>query len=183
MERNMLKFSQTPWRLGGGLVLCMTMVIMGLYFSGIVSAEGQTVVTYDDNNIPPLSYTGNWIFSNTWGWAGSKTWAVTDWFKVHADLFGYRYQYTGNSRSAVESLDKGDIILMDLIEDDGVPQDHASIIMGWGYTREPSEQEAPGEIGKWHMLRNAHCTDRNYVRWDYLLDLSVDKVWAYHVNF
>lgn len=75
----MLKFCQTQWRLGGGLVLLATMVIIGLYFSGVVSAEGLTVVTYDDNAVPPLSYTGTWTYSTN---SANAMWSTLHWSNV-----------------------------------------------------------------------------------------------------
>ena len=109
-------------------------------------------------------------------WYDSLTWTATPEFKQHADAFSSRFQFKGTSSSAVEGLGGGDFFLMD---DDVNPiqgPDHASIIVGWGYPQEGNQTD------QWRLLRNAHCTDRKRVRWNYGLTPG-DLLWAYKVIY
>jgi hypothetical protein len=122
----------------------------------------------------------NEYFWYTWydliqGWRGSRSWAATDWFKRHNDAFVTRYQFVGTTATAIESLSKGDFFLMDDDDNPVSGADHASVIVGRGV---PQEGDGTGE----HQLRNAHCTDRYRVRWNYKLG-SGDFVWAYKIIY
>ncbi len=114
------------------------------------------------------------------GWNSSYTWRITTAsnlpsLKTHADVFPARYQLTGSSKSHVDSLSAGDFILMDL-DTNVFSFDHASVIMGKGY---PEEGDRQGEI---LTLRNAHCSDRKRVRWDYNVPANT-QLQAYHVVY
>lgn len=109
-----------------------------------------------------------WYIYYISSWAGSKTWAATDWFKSHIDTFPYRYQYIGITPSAVNLLKDGDIILMDLATSPPTP-DHASVIIASSTNGNPP-------------LRDAHCCDRYHVAWDYKMPNGA-SYWAYQVIY
>lgn len=121
-----------------------------------------------------------WYTYYIFGWNSSYTWRITTAsdlpsIKAHADVSPVRYRSVGTTRSAVESLSPGDFVIMDL--DTLVYSfDHASVIMGKGYPLEGDQRDQ--EL----VLRNAHCTDRKRVRWDYLVPTNTG-VQAYRVTY
>lgn len=108
-----------------------------------------------------------------WQLAGSRSWAATDWFKLHADSFSTRYQYASSGPSVLQG---GDFFLMDLRSEISGP-DHARVVVGWGYPQEGDQTT------QYALLASQHCTDRKRVRWNYLIDDPSVTKWAYRVIY
>jgi hypothetical protein len=125
------------------------------YLSQVLEAGGISQIKSTSQDDEGVWYT----YLSSGNWYGSRSWAATDWFKKHADAYKLRFQY---SYSGPSTLNPGDFFLMDLQEQDNLP-DHARVIIGTGIV------EAGDGAGTQTLLASQHCTDRKRVKWDYLI--------------
>ncbi len=139
------------------------------FLSQVLEAGGIPQISGDDDEFHWYTY------QNIFGiWRGSRSWAATDWFNIHATQFqSTRYEYDPNGPA---NLSEGDFFLMDLPTNPFNGPDHARVIMGMGTVLEGDY------IGEWMLLASQHCIDRHRVVWYYNLPPTV-LLWAWHVVY
>lgn len=141
---------------------------------------------------------GNWNENSVFEWwyrdgilfqpDYSKTWSVTDWLNTYFAQYPNEFDVV----SSVSTLEGGDVILLDLRNNDtnapipdGKP-DHGRVIVGYGYTSTNQDDYTDGcgnnlsvPASEYVLLANQHCTDRWHVVWNYNIQ-DVPR-WYIHV--
>jgi len=86
------------------VILIVALVLVGSRFSKQAAAEILNVVTYDDNAIPPVSYTGNWIFSNS---SPNAMWGTLHWSNQVGSTVRYSFNGTSITRFYTMAYNRG----------------------------------------------------------------------------
>lgn len=100
----MTKLLQKSRWLGIALICLLTTLIVGAYFNRQVLAETLNVVTYDDNAIPPLSYTGSWTYSSN---SANAMWSTLHWSNVAGNKVTYSFNGTRITRFYSMAANRG----------------------------------------------------------------------------
>lgn len=115
-----------------------------------------------------------WAFKDFFGSHNSKTWSAADWLNSHFSQYqGTRFQTVG----APSSLSAGDIYLMSLPGNNGIPS-HARAIVGMGTAQEWINYP-PNTYG---LLADSHSTDRYRVIWDDNVPNGT-PAWFWHIIY
>jgi hypothetical protein len=103
----------------------------------------------------------------------SNTWSATDWMnQFFSNYSGSDFQLYGT----VESLKKGDILLMQL-PGNSIPS-HARVIVGSGY----SQEGVWYPVGTYGLLADQHTDDRKRVLWNDPIPAGT-PLWPWHVSW
>lgn len=173
------------------IALCLLIPIALLIGGQAAQAETDVVVTHDD-----ASSTIGW--SGSWG-TGSSPYAMAQtlhWSNVQGNASTYGFYGSRISYFYSMAFNRGktfvyiDDVLIDQVDAyssetrrqigktwNVTPGFHTIkvVVGGGGPSGNYSDVDA--------LLRNAHCVDRQAVRWDYNLDMSQDKIWTYKVQY
>ncbi len=115
-----------------------------------------------------------WAYKDFFGSHNSKTWSATDWLNTHFSQYqGTRFQ----SVAYASSLNTGDVFLMSLPGNNGIPS-HARAIVGTGIAQEWINYQ-PYTYG---LLADSHTTDRYRVIWDDNVPPGTPS-WYWHVVY